>query len=185
MGFILVLANLADLDILLGFLVFGDAHRLHGGITHSVIFAFFVSCLLAVFPKPLMPVPQRFGLALGLLLSHPLMDFFQSPLGFGFTAGPGVALFSPVTDRRFMSPFSVFLGVQHRSWAQLLSGHNVVAVLSELLYLLPLLLLVDVCRGRQTRVRQLGHGPEKNRGAEKLTADPHNPGSLPHLDGEA
>jgi membrane-bound metal-dependent hydrolase YbcI (DUF457 family) len=147
----LVLASLADTDLLVGLLVYGNAARYHGFFMHSVFFAVAVAGLATVLPWPAVPAWRRFVFALALLLSHPLADMLQSPWGPGLFGGLGVRLLAPVSDTRWSFPISLFLGVEFQNWRQLLSVRSAVVVLLELSCLLPLLLLVDALRGPRTQ----------------------------------
>jgi membrane-bound metal-dependent hydrolase YbcI (DUF457 family) len=142
-----VLANLADADLLVGLLVFGKAASYHGYFTHSVIFAVLVAGLATLLPWPAVAAWRRFVFALALLLSHPLADMLQSPWGAGFFRGLGVRVFAPWSQERWSLPVSLLLGVEFQTWRQALSVRSVVVVLLEILVLLPLLLLVDALRG--------------------------------------
>ena len=148
---VIVLVNLADLDLLLGLFAFGDPHRFHGRLTHGMLFAVVVACAVALLPGRDRTVWKRFVLGLALLLSHPLADALQSPRGLGLGVGPGVELFAPLSHERFSWPVILLLGVRTRTWEQVLSWHNVRVVALELLGLLPLLLLVDWLKGRWAR----------------------------------
>ena len=147
----LVLANLADLDLLIGLLVDGSAARYHGLFMHSVFFAAVVAGLVAFLPWPAVPAWRRFAFALALLLSHPLADMLQSPWGARLFSGPGVRVFTPLSNERWSFPVSLFLGVEYQTWRQLVSVRTAVIVLLELSCLLPLLLLADALRGGGTR----------------------------------
>ncbi|MBI4635614.1 MAG: metal-dependent hydrolase [Candidatus Rokubacteria bacterium] len=149
--YIVLLANLPDVDFVIGFFAFGDPQWLHGKLTHGVLFAVLVAGLLAQVPRFGPTTARRFRLALALLLSHSLMDFLQSSRGLGLSEGSGVALLAPLTDQRYAAPVSVFLGVRHKTWEQLMSWHNVLAVGFELACLLPLLVLLDAVRARWGR----------------------------------
>lgn len=148
---VIVLANLADVDLLLGLVAFGEPHRFHGGITHGMLFAVIVACAAALLPGLDRTVWQRFVLGLALLLSHPVADALQSPRGLGLGVGPGVELFAPLSHARFSWPVILLLGVRTRTWEQVLSWHNARVVAVELLGLLPLLFLVDWLKGRWAR----------------------------------
>jgi hypothetical protein len=149
-GLIVVLANLADVDFLLGFVVSGDAHHLHGGITHSIAFAVAGACAVFALPRPAMPSWQRFVLALGVLLTHPLMDLVQSRHGPGLGPGFGVALLAPWSSERFGAPFTIFFGIDHGTRDKLLSWRNAYVMLLEIGTMVPLVLLADWwCRTRR------------------------------------
>ena len=143
---VLVLANLADADLLVGVLVYGRAARYHGLFMHSVFFAMVVAGLVMLLPRPAVPAWRWFVLALALLVSHPLADMLQSPWGPGFFSGLGVRVLTPVSAGRWSFPISLFLGVEYQTWRQLVSVRSAVVVLLEVSCLLPLLLLADALR---------------------------------------
>ena len=159
----LALANLSDLDLLVGLLAYGSAARYHGLFMHSVFFAVAVAGLVTLVPWPAVSAWRRFALALALLLSHPLADMLQAPWGAGLFAGLGVRVFSPLSDERWTFPVSLLLGVEHQTWRQLLSVRSAVVILLELACLLPLLLLADGLRGRRARSAAAGAAPPQLR----------------------
>jgi membrane-bound metal-dependent hydrolase YbcI (DUF457 family) len=141
-----VLANLADVDLLVGLLVYGSAARYHGYFMHSVFFAVAVAALVTLLPWPAMPPRRRFLFALALLLSHPVADMLQSPWGPGLFSGLGVRVLAPLSEERWSFPISLLLGVEFQTWSQIVSVRSFVVVLLEILCLLPLLLLLDAVR---------------------------------------
>jgi membrane-bound metal-dependent hydrolase YbcI (DUF457 family) len=144
---VLVLANLADADLLVGLLVYGSAAQYHGLFMHSVFFAAVAAGLVMLLPRPAVPAWRWFVLVSALLLSHPLADMLQSPWGAGLFSGLGVRVFTPLSDERWSFPVSLFLGVEYQTWRQLVSVRSAVIVLLEISCLLPLLLLADALRG--------------------------------------
>jgi len=145
---VLVLANLADADLLVGLLVYGRAARYHGLFMHSVFFAVLVAGLVMLLPRGAVPAWRWFVLALALLVSHPVADMLQSPWGAGFFRGLGVRVLTPVSPVRWSFPTSLFLGVEYQTWRQLVSVRTAAVVLIEVSCLLPLLLLADALRAR-------------------------------------
>jgi len=152
----LVLANLADTDLLVGLLAYGSPARYHGYFMHSVFFAVAVAALVTLLPWPAVPAWRRFVFALALLLSHPVADMLQSPWGPGLFRGLGVRVFAPLSEERWSFPFSLLLGVEFQTWWQVVSVRSTVVVLLEILCLLPLLLLLDAIRGPRTHAVAAG-----------------------------
>jgi hypothetical protein len=113
-----VLANLPDLDFLASYLIIGDPRRLHGGVTHTLLFVLV-------------------GMALG---SHLVLDFFAGQ-SLGVADGWGVMLFYPFSESRLESPVKLLFGARHRDVRALLSRENAFALLWEAAVFLPLLWL--------------------------------------------
>jgi membrane-bound metal-dependent hydrolase YbcI (DUF457 family) len=127
----MALANLPDVDLLVGAVVYGDALHIHGAITHGLPFAAVAALVLAL----LWPLEGRrrrsFLLYFAVIGSHGVIDLFTSHLGLGLVRTSGVAILSPFVREKISPPFALFYGPLHGSWAKLLSLHNVVSVLLE------------------------------------------------------
>ena len=75
--FVLVLANLPDIDVVIGLVLEGNGCAFHRGPTHSLFFALFMGFVACVAWKFWSRVPRmRFGMCFLLILSHVLSDFF-------------------------------------------------------------------------------------------------------------
>jgi len=86
--FVGVLANLPDIDVVIGLLLQGNGCVFHRGPTHSLLFALSMGFLASIAWKFWSHVPKMsFGSCSLLILSHVLADFF-------FTSSP-VSLFWP------------------------------------------------------------------------------------------
>jgi inner membrane protein len=142
----IVMANFPDLDFLPGFLA-GSPALYHQGITHSMGIGLLISLAAAgvfrVTGWPFMPV---FVLCFFSYLSHLIIDF----LGPDGRSPYGVPLFWPITDRYFISPRPLFLGMHHApsteaSIAEWLAGikqpYNLLAIAVEVASLAPFLIL--------------------------------------------
>lgn len=144
-----LLANLPDLDFVIGYLLAGDVHRFHSGASHSLLAALLLGLLLGRFA----PAGERGPLSIWIctaLASHVLVDLFAGP-GFG-QPSYGVPLLWPLLDERIRMPFSLFLGVQHATWADLLGWRNVQVVAVEtIVFGLPVLLLRRYTQSRKGR----------------------------------
>jgi len=128
-GFI-ALANLPDLDFLIGTIVYGHAERIHGGITHGLPFAVAVALVVAL-TWPTEDRGRSFLLCLAVLGSHGVIDLFTSHRGLGLVQTSGVTILSPFVREKIAPPFALFYGSLHGTWAKLMSLHNVVVVLYE------------------------------------------------------
>jgi membrane-bound metal-dependent hydrolase YbcI (DUF457 family) len=134
-----VLANLPDLDFLASYLIIGDPRRLHGGVTHTLLFVLVGSLLFAV-GRWFGSFGRTFvlgGMALG---SHLVLDFFAGQ-SLGVADGWGVMLFYPFSESRLESPVKLLFGARHRDVRALLSRENAFALLWEAAVFLPLLWL--------------------------------------------
>jgi inner membrane protein len=115
------LANLPDIDFLVGYAVYGDPRRLHSGFTHSLLFCLVVSGLAALLR--LRHAPGRsFLVAFALLGSHLLLDMASGHLFRG--PGYGVMLFFPFSTERIRSPIALFWGPKHKTLADLFGLEN-------------------------------------------------------------
>jgi inner membrane protein len=158
-------ANAPDLDFLPGLFV-DDLSRYHHGPSHSVIFAVFFGILAGtLFSRRI----YAFVMGFCLYLSHVLLDYLvQDP-----SPPLGVPLFWPFNAQYYMAPFAPYRPFNYpASFAEpvlstLLSFHNLLTMLTEILFLLPLLLLVSWCGrsawGRNKASVSLRHrtSPEK------------------------
>ena len=87
--FVAILANLPDVDIILGLLFQGNGNAFHRGPTHSLVFALAMGFLAANAWKWWARIPGlSFTICFAVILSHVMGDFF-------FTTSP-VSLFWPL-----------------------------------------------------------------------------------------
>ena len=127
--FFTVMANLPDLDMVVGLLLNSHADTFHGLFSHSLLGAI----LMALAASLIYSIGSRrktFLAAFTLMVLHDLMDFSASPNR--IDPGPGVSLFFPLSER-IASPFPIFFGIQHSTIQQLISLHNLRAIGVELL----------------------------------------------------
>jgi hypothetical protein len=120
--FFIVVANLPDLDLVIGFLFEGNVHTFHGLFSHSL----FLAIPMAWAASFLYPVERRWRTFLTffiLIILHDLMDFSASPNL--KEPGSGVELFFPFYNERMASSFPLFLGFRHQNLEQIFSSHNV------------------------------------------------------------
>jgi len=77
--FITVLANLPDLDVLLGLFLSGNGNAYHRGPTHSIMFAFLMGFVASNTWKLWSQIPKmNFISCFMIILSHVSADFFLS-----------------------------------------------------------------------------------------------------------
>ena len=127
----MALANLADLDLLVGFLVWGDPFRIHQGISHGIPLAALAAAALALAWPAMGSRGWSFLGMFAATVSHPLLDLLSSPRGPGWYSSTGVGLLAPILPQRVLLPFAVFPGVHHRTLSQLVSAYNVWVVVYE------------------------------------------------------
>jgi membrane-bound metal-dependent hydrolase YbcI (DUF457 family) len=110
--FVAVLANLPDIDVVIGLLFQGNGNAFHRGPTHSLLFAFLIGLLASNAWKLCLQIPKiSFRNCFLLILSHVLADFFftSSPVSFlwplevNWTAG--YSRWGDVMNSVFLQPF--------------------------------------------------------------------------------
>lgn len=101
-AFVTMLANLPDLDVLFGLLVYGNGMAVHRGPTHSLLFALLAGYGASRLWRLWRRIPRfGFGLCFLVVLSHVVADML-------LTSSP-VSLFWP---------FELHLISGHRGWGQ-------------------------------------------------------------------
>lgn len=137
-----LLANVPDLDFLAGFVLYRDFHRFHSGPSHSLLFAVCAAALVS-----LALGSRRCWLAFpwiaAALVSHVLIDLFTGPV-LGWQVSYGVPLWWPFDGARVRMPLTTFFGVEHSTLNDLLSWHNVKAMVTEIATFAPLVVLLWV-----------------------------------------
>ncbi|MEJ2040918.1 MAG: metal-dependent hydrolase [Desulfosarcinaceae bacterium] len=80
MGYVAVLANLPDMDVLFGLLIKGNGAAFHRGPAHSLLFAVLAGVIASQLGKLWTRIP-RFGIGLcfTLIFSHVLADMLFTP----------------------------------------------------------------------------------------------------------
>ena len=134
-------ANAPDLDFLPGLLT-GHPGRHHHGPSHSIAFALFFGIVAsALFSRRM----YAFGMGFSLYLSHVLLDcFVQDP-----SPPLGVPLFWPFSGAYHMAPFAFYRPFNYPvTFAEpmvstLFSFHNFITMMTEILFLLPVLVFVS------------------------------------------
>ena len=152
----LILANLADLDFIFGW-VSGDPNQYHHQWTHSLFFMFSIAIIVCA-GRWLLSRPHYFksGIYVGAVLgSHVLLDFFTKDRSFPY----GMQLFWPVSNEFFISPLTVFDDVNKASSntdfiPSLFCRHNLMTVLLEVLILSPVLISILFLQYRRRMVME-------------------------------
>jgi inner membrane protein len=135
-----------DLDFLPGLLL-GTPAVYHQGISHSLGAALFIGLAIATFSQLTGETFYRiFRLCFLSYISHLVIDFFGPDGRLPY----GVPLLWPLTNEHFLSPVPLFLGMHHAGsshgstvdWFKgIISLHNVWAILVEVLYMMPFVML--------------------------------------------
>ncbi|MGH8659486.1 MAG: metal-dependent hydrolase [Gammaproteobacteria bacterium] len=139
------LANLPDVDFLVGFLFYGRFNILHGEMTHNASFLIITSLLFATLCQDHSSLIRSFFTVFLLIGSHDLMDFLSSQ-NLGLQRAYGIAFFYPFSQEKIGAPFSLFYGVRHKNLEQLFSLENLWTIMYELCVFLPVLALIYVTR---------------------------------------
>jgi inner membrane protein len=144
--FILLCANLPDVDFLFGF-VEGNPNLYHHMWTHSLTFCAGVGVLTVLGSRLFHGLqPVRIGLiAFGSVLSHLVLDYFTVDQNPPF----GIKLFWPFTENYYISSVPVFQDVYRNSensgfFKSLICRHNGAALLIEIAIMGSLLVLVFI-----------------------------------------
>ena len=107
-----VAANIPDLDMLVSLLLLSDHKLLHGGITHSFVFAGAVALLLWWFIRRRESAVGIAIVGFVLVSSHVIVDWFTGPQ-WGLYPSHGLAALWPIEDNPIQMPVSLFKGVEH------------------------------------------------------------------------
>jgi membrane-bound metal-dependent hydrolase YbcI (DUF457 family) len=127
--FILVLANLPDVDVALGLLIYGNGNTFHPGPTHSLLFALAGGLAAANTWRLWSKIPKLSFLHCFLvLLSHSLADFvlgdstisFFWPFQIHYTEGfrgfedvMDLIIFGGLRDAKIIAVCAVIIGIHH------------------------------------------------------------------------
>ncbi len=146
---VIILANVADMDFLFGF-IGGAPNKYHHQFTHSIFMAALVAIALAFFwSKQKAPrFPTLFALFFVAYFSHVLVDFFTVDTSLPY----GEQLLWPFTNKYYISPVAFFMNVQKANTSaefipSLFSKHNLLMVFSEIGIFGTLLIVIKLKRG--------------------------------------
>jgi inner membrane protein len=131
-------ANLPDIDFLIGFAVYGDPNRIHGGWTHAGLFAAAAALVLTRLHRFQPSVGTAGWAYFFVVASHAVLDFFTGP-AIGLHPSYGVDFLWPFYNEKLKSPVSFFQGPRHRTLEQLLTTGNLWGMVYELLLLVPVM----------------------------------------------
>lgn len=144
-------ANAPDLDYLPG-IVLGDINAFHHTYTHTAAFVVGMAGLLALVYR-LWARPAALAWATGLGASHLVADMLTADFRWPY----GVMALWPFSDRYWISPITPFWHLSKSTWSDMVRWHNVQAVGVELLWVMPILLLVLAWKSN-VRHRRVGVG---------------------------
>src|SRR5919108_5246228 len=159
------MATAADLDFLPGIIV-GRPHLYHHTITHSLVFAFIASLVIAgIVSIRMKPFSRIFSLCFISYLSHIFIDFFEFSGHHSHRGGisGGMPLFWPISKEKFFSPIALYLAFHYdrlpsastMEWIKsMLDLYNFSAIVHEVVLILPFILLGQLYR-RMCRRDQL------------------------------
>src|SRR6266446_8675575 len=129
---LVLLANLADVDFLIGLGTEANANALHHGFTHSLAAAVFVALAVSCVWRITGSFWRSAILCFSEYSSHLLIDLCTgTKLGWNATAS-AIPLFWP-SSKTYSSPFILFFGVRHENLRQLFSIENMWSSIYELL----------------------------------------------------
>jgi membrane-bound metal-dependent hydrolase YbcI (DUF457 family) len=148
---LVLLANLADVDFLIGIAFQGDANALHRGFTHSLAAAVVVALIVSLMWRVAAGFWRSALLYFIAYASHLVIDFWTgSRLGWSST-GSGIPLLWPLSKEEFSSPFVLIVGVIHDNIPALFTVKNARSSLCELLTFGAITILVAALRVRYSR----------------------------------
>lgn len=144
----LFLANLPDIDMLIGYLFASNYLVYHWGFTHTLAFSLIAGVFASYLAKlaGLMQLRSWWIFAL-VIASHVLLDLLTGP-NWGLNFSYGLKVLWPLWDEKISLPFSLFLGVHHGA-DNLFNMHNFYSILIEFAILLPIVLAIAVIPGKQ------------------------------------
>lgn len=100
--FAAILANLPDLDVLFGLIVYGNGAAIHRGPTHSLLFALLAGYFAAHAWRLWQRIPRMgFGLCAGIVFSHVVADMLLTD--------------SPVS---LLWPLELYFSTGYNGWGQ-------------------------------------------------------------------
>jgi membrane-bound metal-dependent hydrolase YbcI (DUF457 family) len=132
LALLILLANLADIDLLFGIGIGASAGALHHGFTHGFAAALCVALGLSCVWRIAGSYWRSAALCFLAYSSHLLIDFFTgTKLGWNST-GSGIPLLWP-WEKDFGSPLILIVGVKHKDFPAVFSVENLHSSLYELL----------------------------------------------------
>lgn len=107
-----MVANVPDLDMIVSLMLYGDHRVLHGGLSHTVLFAVIAGFMVWLRAKHSANRMVLSIMAALVLLSHVLVDLFTGP-NIGLSPTHGATPLWPVIETRIIFPLTLFKGVEH------------------------------------------------------------------------
>lgn len=148
----MVLANLPDIDFLIGYAVAGDPHAYHQGPTHSLLFALVAGVIAGFAWRGRLGRWPAAAVFSATILSHDVIDMLAGPAP-GFNRSAGLALLWPFDSRTISAPVTIFPEILHMSFADLFGWHNAIAIAHEIVVFLSIIALLCIWRAVHRRSR--------------------------------
>lgn len=126
-----LLANLPDLDFVVGWMITGHPNTYHHGTSHGLLFMAAAAALVALTwrkPGGFWSSWKVYSIVIG---SHALIDLFTGT-ELGLHASRGVPLLAPLMSVPFTSPVTLFIGPDHGELQDLFGPHNWLCSVSDL-----------------------------------------------------
>jgi membrane-bound metal-dependent hydrolase YbcI (DUF457 family) len=156
---LVLLANLADVDFLIGLGTIANANALHHGFTHSLAAAVFVALAVSCVWRIAGSFWRSVILCFSAYSSHLLIDLCTgTKLGWNATAS-GVPLFWPWA-KELRSPLVLVVGVSHKDLPALFSMKNAWSSFYELLTFGAITVAVLALRVRHEESRTISRNGE-------------------------
>ena len=147
LGILILLANLPDVDFLIGLLSGESPNEYHRGFTHSLVVGIFVALALSCVWRILGEFWRSALIYFAAYCSHLLIDLFTGTrLGWN-NSGSGIPLWWP-SHTEYSSPLILVFGVRHGNLRALLSVENFWSNMYELLVFGAITIVVLVLRAR-------------------------------------
>jgi len=152
LAFVIVVANCPDLDFVPG-IIAGDMNRYHHRVTHSVGAAFTFGLAVWVIARWRSDHAGKWAQSAVIIYgSHLLGDY----LAVDYTAPYGIPLWWPLSDAYVISPVTLFAPIDHGALGeenthvltQIFSLQNAISIAQEILFLMPLVLIIWHCDRR-------------------------------------
>ncbi|MDJ0601916.1 MAG: metal-dependent hydrolase [Crocosphaera sp.] len=132
----IIIANLPDIDFILGYLFYQDFNAIHRQFTHSFLVGFIVCIVIFYCLRCYKKISYSFLIWLwGLYFSHVLLDM----LAYDRYLPAGVQCFLPFTSNYFAFPISILGGLSFTGG--IIQLNNFLTVLQEIV-VIPILYLI-------------------------------------------
>jgi len=126
------IATLSDLDELPNLFGIKINFLIHRTTFHSILFAFILAIIFSKFLRirKTNNLAIKFLIFFTLLFSHPVLDLFMEDFKEPF----GLMLLWPFSNNYYISPITIFPGVNHDNFLDLFSFHNLITVITEIIF---------------------------------------------------